>query len=684
MNQFQKKFIEEATDLVNTLESAILKLEDSPNDLNLINELFRIMHSLKGAGAMFGFDTISNYTHNLENIYDQIRSETRKVTPELIDITFSSVDHIRNLLDEDLSQTKEVLNKNNELLNVILKIYSGDNSSGKGSQNQSGTSVINNDEKTYYIFIKPNIDIFDNGTNPLFLIDELNQLGKCKIFVGLDEIPSIEKIERVECYTYWEVFLQTKNSTDEIEEIFMFVEDDCKLEITEIADAGMLENEEFIGIIENPEYKNIGLFDPAQLKTIAYRLIVEKREQSSVSDENIDDDKVNQRIEKFSKESEISSIRVATKRIDQFVNLVSELVTAQAGIKLYSEKTKDPVLLEISENIEDITSQLRDNALSMSLIPIENIVVRFKRLVRDISTSFNKKINFLTEGTDTELDKTLVQALTDPLMHILRNSIDHGIEDEQIRLSKGKPAVGTIMLRAFYSGSDVIVEVEDDGAGLDPDKIKKKAIEKNIIKPNTILTNQEIIELIFTPGFSTAEKVTDISGRGVGMDVLRRKISDVRGNVMLHSVKNKGTKIRIKLPLTLSIIDGLMVVLGNTNYIIPLISISKIRDVKFKELEAASNNMAIIDNVQTPFYLTREIMEIEGKYPDEVKFICVKFLEKEVGLVFDNIEGELQVVLKPLGTFYKNQDIISGATILGDGNICLVLDTNKIVENFMK
>jgi len=374
--------------------------------------------------------------------------------------------------------------------------------------------------------------------------------------------------------------------------------------------------------------------------------------------------------------------QVSSDKIDQLMNLVSELVTTQASLSLYVEENQVYALNQLSENIENITRQLRDTAFSISLIPIETMLTRFHRLIRDLSSEFKKNIEFITEGAETELDKTLIQGLTDPLMHIIRNSVDHGIEPETERVEKGKTPQGMIYLKAFYSGANVVLKIQDDGRGIDIEKVRQKAIDKELISAEAKYSNKEILDLVFIAGFSTAQNITDVSGRGVGMDVVKRKIDEIRGTVDLESKENVGTTITIKLPLTLSIIDGLLVVIGDTKYVLPLSLVDKIYAHEHEQFIKAFNNIIVVDDEQIPFYYLRDEFEIPGEPLNVEQLVLVKYEEKRIGLVVDSVVGEYQAVLKPLGKLYKNHEIISGATILGDGNIALVLDTNKIINEF--
>jgi two-component system, chemotaxis family, sensor kinase CheA len=366
------------------------------------------------------------------------------------------------------------------------------------------------------------------------------------------------------------------------------------------------------------------------------------------------------------------------------MNLVSELVTTQARLSLFAEQNGLTELISIAENVEKISRRLRDNTFSICLVPLESILIRFQRLVRDLSVELKKDIILLTEGTDTELDKSVIESLADTLLHILRNSIDHGIEDENIRLQKGKPKQGKILLKAFYSGTHVHIQIQDDGAGIHPQKIRQKAISKGLISADSVLSEREILDLIFMPGFSTAEMVTDVSGRGVGMDVVRRKITELRGEVDIQSQVDRGTTLTIKLPLMLSIVDGLLVSIEDTHFVIPLSVVDKCFEAEHTQLVSTFNNLITLDNEKLPFFYLRKEFKMNKNFPVIEQIVMVKYDGNRVGLVVDAVIGEYQAVLKPLGRWYKHQDHISGATILGDGTIALVMDTTKMIKQFIK
>ena len=678
MDNFKKKFVEEAFDLIDGLEKSLLSLEENPEDSSIIQQVFRIMHTLKGNSSMFGFTKMDQLTHQLESIYDNIRNGKVKVNRSILDVTLDSVDHLKVLLDEDADTDPDTLKRHADLLSRIGILISDKPTEGEpvpvaeqelkeiGNEN---TSVV----YTYYINFEPHEEIFQNGTNPLYLIDELPSLGKVKAFAHFNRVPAIDMIKMDSCYTYWEVILATDLDVNAVSDVFIFVEDECKLEISQIADKNLLSDELFVAEITKiaAERSDIGI---AEIQKLA----------SKVKTAQINEDLANVTKGKLkSKEALISSIRVSADKLDQLMNLVSELVTTQARLTLFAEQNATPGLQAIAENVQKLSRQLRDNAFSIVLIPIENMLTRFQRLVRDLSKELGKDVVFLAEGAETELDKTIIEGLTDPLMHILRNSLDHGIEDAEVRQRLGKPKQGKIVLKAFYSGANVHIQVYDDGNGIDQEVIRQKALSLNLISPDKKLTPKETYDLIFLPGFSTAKKVTDVSGRGVGMDVVKRKIADIRGEVEVDSEIGVGTTITIKLPLTLSIIDGLLVSIDNTFYVIPLTVVDKIYAVEHHMLVNKFNNVIVLDGVQIPFFYLREEFGAEITDVSHEEIVVVKYEEKRVGLAVDAVIGEYQAVLKPLGRHFKAQEMISGATILGDGTVALVMDTNKMVKSFL-
>lgn len=677
MDQFIKKFYEEALDLIQELEKSLLILEDDPSNKSHIEQVFRAMHTIKGNSAMFGFVHIDKFTHNLETVYDLVRLGKIKISASLLTITLSAVDHIKRLLNEGEHVEQDTLAASDSLtvqINKFIPVESNSNNIADNvtamSEAESVTENIN--QTTYLVSFKPHADIFKFGTNPLFLVDELCALGMHISFPAIINIPEIAFLQTDTCYTEWNIFIASSEDINSIHDIFIFVEDDCELEILPIADYNLLGKEQFINIISELYAAN-NTFDISELRNYA---------QTLSSAEVLRGDKQIAKRRENTKDNSISSIRVSSDKIDGLMNLVSELVTMQAQLSLFAEQNFLPELTSISENMDKISRRLRDTAFSICLIPLDNMLTRFQRLVRDVSTELNKNVTFLTEGTETELDKTMIESLADPIMHILRNSLDHGIESAAERKRKGKFEQGTILLKAFYSGTNVHIQISDDGAGIDVEKIRVKAIQKELIAADAVLSKQELLELIFFSGLSTAEKVSELSGRGVGMDVVKRKITEIRGEVEIASEVNKGTTITIKLPLTLSIIDGLLVKIEDTLFVVPLSSVDTIFAAKYSELNEY-NHLVIHAGKQIPYVYLRKMFHYSVNTDTQEQVIVVNYMDTSVGIVVDRVVGEYQAVLKPLGKSFKNLDIISGATILGDGTIALVLDTTKIIKQFI-
>ncbi len=672
MEDFKKKFIVEALDHINDLEESLLVLENAPSNRDEIETAFRAMHSLKGGGAMFGFEEISQVTHDLETIYDQIREGTLIVTSRLISLTFKVVDIIKDLLNDDDYNKKQF----DALIEELKNFSAEDSTDSVITTRESANEHLSH---SYFIRFEPDEHIMENGTNPLFLIDELTSLGKTFVFADCAKQPAWTDINFANCYFSWTIVISGIITENDLKDIFIFVEDDCLLEIKKIFDGDIFlipDFEEKIEQIAGTNFKK-----PLSLIEIQ-KLITSESEDSNAS-QYLTSAEISEQGEarRTKQNAVIASIRVASEKVDTLMNLVSELVTTQARLSLFAENFDNPELTAIAENIQKLSRELRDNAFSIVLIPIESIMTRFQRMVRDLSSELNKESVFETYGGETELDKTIIENLTDPLMHILRNSLDHGLELPAERVAKGKPRVGKITFKAYHSGPNVFIQVSDDGRGLNLDKIKAKAIAKKLIPPDHSMTDREVYDLIFLPGFSTAEMVSDISGRGVGMDVVRKKISAIRGEIEVDSIFGKGTSITIKLPLTLSIIDGLLVKVADIFFIFPLSAISKI--FSMDSCNTNYGNLVVVDGEQVPYFDLKEEFDLSHTSSTKSReLVVVTSEDKTIGLLVDSVFGEYQAVLKPLGKHYKDQEVISGATILGDGTIALVLDTGKAIKRF--
>jgi two-component system chemotaxis sensor kinase CheA len=670
MDTIHEKFLEDARELLDSLEKCLLALEQAPQDINLLEEAFRAMHTLKGAGAMFGFTRIGTLTHDLETVYEFIRSGKTAFTPEVQAVTFEALDLIRLLLaNGDALQDDASQQSYTQLINVIKRLVDQfEDNHAEATHTDAVAAQGKASRATFYVSFLPKEDMLKTGVSPLFLLDDLYALGTCQVYPHL-QVPSLEALDEHTCYVSWSIFLVTDKGKSAIEEIFMFVEDRCTLMIQQIEENDLTTSDTFRMLLAETG-KRDRVFQANEIQE-AWKNHGHPATGGQV-----------RRKLAAAKDTTFSSIRVDADKLDEMINIVSELITLQARLALLSENETNPALLSITEGFDKRLRQLRDSSLSMSLIPVETLYTRFQRLVRDLSKDLQKDIAFVTEGGETELDKSIVEHLSDPILHLLRNSIDHGIEDADTRRRAGKAAQGTIRLRSFYSTGNVVVTIQDDGKGIDKAVIRKKAIEKGLISPEAVMSDKEILNLIFLPGFSTASKITEVSGRGVGMDVVRQKIEALRGEIDIESEVGAGTLMTLRLPLTLSIIDGLLVQVADTCFVLPVALIQKCYEVTQGQVLSAHRDMMVIEGEQVPFIYLRHEFALSGEAPPLLQAIVVQYETHRVALVVDAIVGEYQAVLKPIEHFYKTSDLLFGATIMGDGSIALALDVNRLIKQF--
>lgn len=704
MEDFRKLFYEEAKELLSKLEETLMLLEDDLGNKEHVNEIFRVMHSLKGSGAMFGFTNLSNFTHELESLYDQIRSNKLELNSNIISFTIDATDHIKELLEDgEASELTQETAHLKSLINNLLQNQSVDVSdSTEQSAKKYDTINVANDttnKRVYYIKFEPNEDILNDGTNPLYLIDELVDLGDTIIKINYSNLPDFNKLNPEKCYLSWTIILSSEAVSSEIKDVFIFVEDDSNITIELLSDKDLFSlintKTTFEYLINNKpddiqSFKNISstledeLEQPEDI-VVTDELMTDYQKKSAPvvsksNDNSKDEPHITHKEVKLPEALNIETVKVSSKKLDSLINLVSELVTTQARLVTLSNNSKSVELSGLSEDFQHLSRQFRDIAFDMRLIPIQTMMIKFKRLVRDLSKSLGKKVKFITEGTETELDKNIIATLSDPVMHIIRNAIDHGIESPETRIKNNKPETGTIHLKAEYSGTSILISVEDDGAGININKVLQKAIDKDLIKPTDELTDTEIYNLLLLPGFSTSETLSDVSGRGVGMDVVKKKIDELRGEVNITSTPGRGTQVQLKLPLTLSIIDGLLISINKEMFVIPLTSVKQIYQVNENAIQNSYNNIIDINGVQFPFINLVEEFENNGSPPEKLHFITVGYHDKIVGIIVNELISEYQAVLKPIGKILKNNEIFAGATILGDGKVALVLDTNKVID----
>lgn len=704
MDNTQDAYREEAYELLAELETALIDLGEHPDDADLIDRVFRAMHTIKGSGAMFGFNQIADFTHELETVFDLVREGRIAVTSQLINLSLSARDQIKAMLDDstdgDHADDKICQAIIEELKSIVPvdvpdsgsanEISSAHASEPAGSQQED---ICMDDDRQdlaiYRIRFRPGPDLFRSGTDPLLLLDELRRMGACTAIARTDAIPLLEEIDPECCYISWDIILTTSLDQNAIRDVFIFVEDDGNLDIQLIEHVKSMDlktEAKKVGeiLIErgdlSPEDLEKTLREQSRLGELLvnHKMVDENALQSALAEQA----HVKKTLHRIQENTTAASIRVASEKLDMLVDLVGELVTVQARLSQKADAFKDADLLNIAEVVERLTSELRDNTMSIRMMPFGTTFSKLKRLVHDLSHDLEKEIALTTSGGETELDKTVIEQLNDPLVHILRNSIDHGIETPEVREKAGKPRHGSVQLSAEHSGAYVLIRISDDGAGLNPAAIRKRAIEKGLIQADTEKTQREIFNLIFAPGFSTSTTVTSVSGRGVGMDVVKRGIEALRGSIEIDSSPGHGTTITLKLPLTLAIIDGLLVESGGDKYVLPLAVIEECVELTRENVQHNhGRNMLNIRGQIVPYISLRERFQICGEPPAIEQIVINEANGQRIGIVVDRVIGQHQIVIKTMSKMYSNVDEVSGATILGDGMVALILDIARLIRS---
>jgi two-component system chemotaxis sensor kinase CheA len=643
LDQVAQTFREEASERLAELEAALLALENEPGNPDLIASAFRALHTIKGSGAMFGFDDIAQFAHEVETVFDHVRTGKLGISPALIGVALRSMDLIKAMFGGagawDVTERARLV----ESLRGYLATG-----------------------RSFRIRFRPQATLFLDGTSPLPLLAELRSLGPCEIVAETSAIPSLDQLDVETCYVAWEARLTTERDLNAIRDVFMFVEGRCALEIEEITAGASpppaplpVEALPAVAVSQSPHPPAT----PVPAKPGIGKTAVARSKSEAAPDPG-------------------SSIRVSAQKLDELVDLVGELVIAQARLTEIAGRHEDTELAAVAEDMARLSADLRDNTLSVRMIPIGTTFNRFTRLVRDLSAELGKDIDLVTEGAETELDKTVIERLGDPMVHLIRNSCDHGIEAPSVRRAAGKAERGCVRLAAYHAGRNVVVEIHDDGRGLDPDAIRAKAIERGLVAADAQLSEHDLFELIFLPGFSTAKTVSNVSGRGVGMDVVKRSIAALRGSISVESRRGAGSTIRITLPLTLAIIEGLLVAVGDTNYVLPMSLVEECVELSRQDIAQANGNRLIpVRGELVPYLRLREWFAVAGEPPPIEQIAIVTAGELRFGFAVDHVVGQHQTVIKTLGNLYQNLEGISGATILGDGTVALIVDAPALMRS---
>jgi two-component system chemotaxis sensor kinase CheA len=645
-------FRTEAAELLEQIESGLLDLTRSLDDRNQIDAVFRGLHTLKGSGSMFGFDALAAFTHHCETAFDRVRKGDVPATHELVSAVLSAQDHMRALLETPNGDHDAI---SAALLDNLHRAVNGAGSPALAARSAASAASSTQGSgcmREWRIHFSLPTNAMANGTNPLGLLDEMRGLGECRIIADTTRIPDLATLDPRDIHLAWDVTLRTEKPLSDIEDVFIFVMDEMELEITEIAAEGPA----------TPE----GAADMAMARAV----VVTEREATAVQAANDS---------KQAKSAE--NVRVPAERLDEMMDRVGELVIAQSRLTQLAGAGEDLGLRSVSEEIERLSGELRDTMMVLRMMPVASLFSRFRRLVHDLSRETGKEIELITEGESTEVDKTVIDRLADPLVHLVRNSIDHGLESPEERIAAGKQPKGKVILSAHQTGGEVILTIKDDGRGIDRERVRAKAETSGLIQPGGTLSDQDLLQLIFQPGFSTAQTVTNLSGRGVGMDVVKKTVETLRGSIDIASKPGDGSQVSLRIPLTLAIIEGLLVRVGQGCYVIPLSAVEECLELSLEDdLRSRGRSFISVRDSLVPFLRLRDQFRT-GTQPDPYqKIVVISTGTERVGLVVDQIIGDHQTVIKAMSKLHHDIATFSGATILGDGSVALILDVAHLVS----
>ncbi|MBU0719956.1 chemotaxis protein CheA [bacterium] len=673
-------FYEDSSDQLQYMENALLDIIQSGITKESIGELFRAMHTIKGIAGMFGFDEIVHFTHKAESLLDNIRQDKIAFTDEIQELFLQVKDHTSKIIEQSVNEDgldEQSISEQESLISIMDLVMSKSGVAQSVDEKEERVSLDFNElvslenHDMWHVSIRFADDFFTSGMDILSIFNYFNKLGYITFNTPIvSNIPSLEDLDSLKTYIGFELEFQSSASKEDIEEIFEFVENDVVLFIFKSTDEKAYD--ELFNTYEGLEEILLGFGIYAK--------------------EDLEEDKVTQKIEKpiqatlkvpkMVKKEIAKSLRVDSAKIDFLINKMSEVVIANAKIETLVSQSDDSELIESVDELKLLLEDVRDNIMGIRMVPVEESFIKLRRIVNDTAKKLSKEVEFIIEGGETELDKTVIEKISDPLVHMLRNSVDHGIEMPDVRKKRGKSGDGRIVLRAFTDAGMIVIEIEDDGAGINKEIVLKKAIEKGLISAEDNLSDKEINNLIFEPGFSTASEISDISGRGVGMDVVKSNIESLRGSIEVNSTELKGSCITIRLPLTLAIIDGFLVQAGDTKYIIPLEMIRECIELTPGMRETMKENSYITIRGQVLPILDIKEHFREKCYPNlRENIVIVQFANEIAGLKVDELYGEIQAVIKPLGDIFSKLKGLSGGTILGSGEIALIFDIVNLIEN---
>lgn len=678
MKTYAETFREEGQELLAELEEALIALEEDPTLGEPVDRVFRVLHTLKGSGAMSGFEQTATLAHEIESIFELVRSGMLTVSSELISLTLSAHDLLTASLHADLTRTpldpalKDVLlNQLYTLAQVALGKHAETTDDLPAPAPPQRGSV-----NSFLIRFRPHAHLLMRGIEPTAIFRALSDIGAYLIVGHPHDIPPLEEIDPELCHIFWDLLVVTETDINAVRDVFIFVEDDSDLTILPIKVQLPLHCE-----TSSADFRSL----LARHGTLSAEELVNLLETGKVPDAA---PSANNALENGSRAADAplersASIRVKSERLDNLVNLIGELVTIQARLSQTVAGRKDAALETLGEEIERLTWELRDEVLFIRMLPLGATFTRIKRMVRDLSAELGKEVELVVEGADTELDKTVIERLQDPLVHLLRNAVDHGIETPQERIAAGKAASGTIRISAGHNGPRVVLTVVDNGRGLNPEVILHRAQQSGLVDFQQQLSEREIFQLIFTPGFSTASEVTSVSGRGVGMDVVRRAIESLRGTIDVSSTPGAGTTFTITLPLTLAIIDGLLVDVGQDRFVVPLAAVEECVELSREDVARShGRQVTMLRGELIPYIRLRDHFGCQGTMPRIEQIVVTNHDGERIGLVVDKVIGSHQTVIKSMGGALPETTGFSGATILGNGRVALIIDISQLIGDY--
>ncbi len=710
LDQAFETYVHESRDLLQQMEELLLEFSQGRSDPESVNALFRAAHTIKGSAGLFGLDGIVDFTHVVESVLDLVRDSAVPMTPDLAALLLECRDHMAGLVEAVAAGTEldeEALRAGAELQRQLGTYLCDETSAAQSAEDvgKADSSGIAGEEGYWHISVRFGRDVFRNGMDPLSFIRFLSTVGRVVAVTTLaHEIPAADEMDPESCYLGFEIGLVSAADQSTIEGVFDFVRDDCSLQIlppsSRAADyvaliealpadevrvgdllvrCGAITEAQLEAALRIQGAEAAGQGDPgAQARRIGEILVAQNAVALPVVEAALD----KQKQLRDGKAQESRFIRVDADKLDRLINQIGELVIAGAGINLVAKRRGAADLLEAASILGTLVEDVRDSALQLRMVPIGATFNRFQRVVHDVARDLNKDIALVINGGDTELDKTMVERIADPLMHLVRNAMDHGIEPTEVRVQNGKPARGTVRLNAYHDSGGIVIEVGDDGGGLKTDRIVAKAVSRGLIAEGASLTQREIHELIFEPGFSTASQINNLSGRGVGMDVVKSSVTDLRGTVEVESREGEGTTIRIRLPLTLAIIDGFLVGVNDSVFVVPLDMVEEcIEFTDAARKEANGREFVNLRGQVLPFIQIRDLFEIGGQPGRRENILVVRYAGQRAGLVVDELLGEAQTVIKPLGKLFQKVRGIGGSTILGDGRVALIMDIPGLLRH---